>query len=222
MSSNQLNGERPDPQQGSRSVLSEPGAAVQVRKATERDLQEIGALLAQSFFDDPVMRWWISDDLRRQQLLPGLMEFVTAASLAHDSVYTTDDLVSAAVWVPPGKQPSEEEMEQLGPVFEQVAQEYTPGAFKLLTLREQKHPKQDHHYLYILGTRPEFRGKGVGSALPRPFLVTCDQQEIPAYLEATSEDNKRLYLRHGFEVVDEIHLPDGPTMWCMWRNPRRI
>lgn len=39
----------------------------------------------------------------------------------------------------------------------------------------------------------------------------------PVYLEAGSERNKRLYLRHGFEVTGEIHLRDSPPMWCMWR-----
>lgn len=63
-------------------------------------------------------------------------------------------------------------------------------------------------------------GRGVGSALMRPVLETCDRDGVPAYLEATSERNKRLYLRHGFEVTDEIRLPDGPTLWRMWRAPR--
>ena len=43
---------------------------------------------------------------------------------------------------------------------------------------------------------------------------------MPAYLEATSERNKQLYLRHGFEVTGEIKLPDGPRMWPMWRTPK--
>ena len=38
-------------------------------------------------------------------------------------------------------------------------------------------------------------------------------------LEATSERNKQLHLRFGFEVTDEIALPDGPAMWRMWRSP---
>ena len=50
--------------------------------------------------------------------------------------------------------------------------------------------------------------------------LTCDRDRVPAYLEATSERNKQLYLRHGFEVTDEIPLPDGPNMWPMWRSPR--
>jgi hypothetical protein len=52
-----------------------------------------------------------------------------------------------------------------------------------------------------------------------PVLEACDRNRVPAYLEATSERNKQLYLRHGFDVTDEIPLPDGPMMWPMWRSP---
>jgi hypothetical protein len=41
----------------------------------------------------------------------------------------------------------------------------------------------------------------------RPVLEVCDRDWIPAYLEATSEDNSRLYLRNGFEEVGGIELP---------------
>ncbi len=54
----------------------------------------------------------------------------------------------------------------------------------------------------------------------RPVLETCDERGLPAYLEATSERNKQLYQRHGFEVVGEITLRDGPSLWPMWREPR--
>ena len=54
----------------------------------------------------------------------------------------------------------------------------------------------------------------------RPVLEMCDRDAMPAYLEATSERNKHLYLRHGFEVTGEINVPGGPSMWPMWREPK--
>jgi hypothetical protein len=52
------------------------------------------------------------------------------------------------------------------------------------------------------------------------LLERFDRDAMPAYLEATSEANKRLYLRHGFEETGEIKLPNGPSMWPMWRTPK--
>jgi hypothetical protein len=51
-------------------------------------------------------------------------------------------------------------------------------------------------------------------------LERCDDEGIPAYLEATSAGNRDLYLRHGFEVIEEARWPGGgPPLWLMWREP---
>lgn len=50
-------------------------------------------------------------------------------------------------------------------------------------------------------------------------LPRCDATGTPAYLEATSQGNRRLYQRHGFAVAGEITLPRGPALWPMWREP---
>jgi hypothetical protein len=55
-----------------------------------------------------------------------------------------------------------------------------------------------------------------------PMLSRCDEQGLPAYLEASSPRNRALYERHGFEVTEELKLPrSGPPLWLMWREPRR-
>jgi GNAT superfamily N-acetyltransferase len=98
--------------------------------------------------------------------------------------------------------------------------EHSNRLYEILGLMGDKHPVAPHHYLFLLGTRPAAQGRGLGSSLMAPVLQACDRDGVPAYLEATSERNKQLYTRHGFEVTDEIALPDGPTMWPMWRSPR--
>lgn len=191
--------------------------AVQVRKATRDDIAELSQTLASAFFGDPVSVWSIPDPRRRAEILPGAFEAVAAADLAHDEVYTTDDVVAGAVWEPPG---AEGDAEQMATVLEEVAGEYAPRLFELFELLEQTHPQQPHYYLFLLATRPELQCRGIGSALMRSVLEICDRDEIPAYLEATNERNRALYLRHGFEVTGEIRLPDGPSLWPMWRRPR--
>ena len=85
-----------------------------------------------------------------------------------------------------------------------------------------RHPKEPHWYLHFLGTEPARQGRGIGSAVLKPMLDTCDAQGLPAYLEATSERNRSLYMRNGFEDHGEpLRLPDdGPLMFPMWREPR--
>jgi GNAT superfamily N-acetyltransferase len=193
---------------------------ISVCKATTRDLPELSETLSEAFFNDPIFSWWIPEDQRRKEILPDFFRVIGEACLAGDEVYRSADGAAAAVWTPPGGQPTEEEMAELAPHLAEATGEYAGRLFEFLALMDDKHPKAPHFYLFLLGTRPGWQSQGIGSALLRAVLDGCDETATPAYLEASSEGNKRLYLRHGFEVTDELRLRDSPPLWCMWRPPR--
>jgi GNAT superfamily N-acetyltransferase len=66
----------------------------------------------------------------------------------------------------------------------------------------------------------ERQGRGLGSELLAPVLRRCDREGVPAYLEASSVQSKRLYERHGFEARGVLAPAGGPTLWPMWRVTR--
>jgi ribosomal protein S18 acetylase RimI-like enzyme len=172
--------------------------------------------LAAAFFDDPVFSYCYPDDEARRQIMPRWFEIVVETYLAHGAIHTAGDGIAAAVWVPPGV----EDDEQMAAALRDVSGPYAETLHEIFELMEATHPQAPHHYLFLLGTRPEWQSRGIGSALLRGLLEQCDRDATPAYLEATSEGNKALYLRHGFEVTGEIRLAAGPSMWPMWRIPR--
>jgi GNAT superfamily N-acetyltransferase len=191
--------------------------ALRARKAKPTDLPHITETLALAFYDDPVFEWWIGDESRRRELLPGFFGPIAESYLRYDETYSVDEGISAAVWAPPGA----EDDEELPTVVGEAVEEYAERLFEVLELMEENHPTDPHNYLFLLGTRPGWQGRGLGSSLMAPVLEASDRDGVPAYLEATSERNKQLYLRHGFEVTDVLQLPDdGPPMWPMWREPR--
>jgi ribosomal protein S18 acetylase RimI-like enzyme len=96
-----------------------------------------------------------------------------------------------------------------------------PRTFELFDLFDAHHPQDPHYYLQFIGVRPECQGSGIGSALLRAVLYRCDLEGAAAYLEA-DERSKLLYLKHGFEATAELSLPKGPSVWPMWRAPRRV
>jgi ribosomal protein S18 acetylase RimI-like enzyme len=81
------------------------------------------------------------------------------------------------------------------------------------------HPQRPHWYLATIGTDPAAQGQGLGAALLRSGLRRSDEQRLPTYLEASTERNVAYYERFGFDVTKEVRLPDGPTLWAMWRPP---
>jgi predicted N-acetyltransferase YhbS len=79
-----------------------------------------------------------------------------------------------------------------------------------------------HHYLAFLGVAPELQGHGIGSGLLNHHHARLDAQGLPAYLEASTERSRDLYLRHGYTLTGDapLVLPDnGPPIWPMWREP---
>jgi ribosomal protein S18 acetylase RimI-like enzyme len=191
-----------------------------VRKAAAQDLPALVETLSAAFFTDPFMSWWIPDPERRRVLLPACFEIIVDVHHPLDELYTTGPVPAAgAVWAPPGGQPSPEEAEEVIGWLAEAAEETAERALYALERMDEAHPRQPHAYLFLLGTRPAWQGRGLGSMLLREVLQRCDRDRTPAYLEATSPENVRLYRRHGFEVTGEICLPDGPSLWPMWRAP---
>ena len=43
-----------------------------------------------------------------------------------------------------------------------------------------------------MGFEPEWQGRGLSTALLRPVLERCDDEKLPAYLEASSPRNRAL------------------------------
>ena len=91
---------------------------------------------------------------------------------------------------------------------------------ELLNLMKRAHPEEPHWYLATIGSDTGVRGRGFGQALMRSRLRRCDAEYAPAYLESSKPENIPYYQRFGFTVTGEIVLPDGPTLWPMWRAPR--
>jgi ribosomal protein S18 acetylase RimI-like enzyme len=203
--------------------LTGEGVTTVFRRASRADVPAISRTLSRAFFTDPVASWLLPDVSRRHAMLERFFHLaLEKIHLQHQEVYVADDGVAAALWDPPGTwRPSPADLVRVfGGLIPFLGTGLVRG-FRVQTLLERKHPRRRHFYLATLGTDPDHQNHGIGSALLRHVLVRCDAEGIPAYLEASSEDNRRLYLRHGFAISEVIQLPGGgPPMWLMWRDPR--
>jgi ribosomal protein S18 acetylase RimI-like enzyme len=144
--------------------------------------------------------------------------------LLHErEVWTSPGLASAALWAPPGRWRTtpQEDLSLARALLHPRLLARLPLVVRGLLDLERRHPREPPHwYLAFLGTDPQAQGQGLGSAVIGPVLAQCDADGVAAYLESSKERNIAFYARHGFRVSAELHLPRGPTLWAMWRDPR--
>lgn len=176
--------------------------------------------LARAFYDDPVFGWLFPDPRKRLAQSRRYFEGRARILLRQGETYTAEEGLGAAMWARPGewRDPPIEVLRQFAALVPALGRRL-PRSLAGLRDIEERHPRPPHWYLAVLGTEPARQGEGIGSALMRPVLDECDRLEIPAYLETGTESNVRFYSRHGFRVSDRVELPDGPSMWLMWREP---
>lgn len=192
-----------------------------ITSATPADVPTLGTTLASAFHDDPVLAWLVPDADRRQVRLPALFGAFADVYVPQGESYLVGDDAGGALWAPPGGEPvPEHEAEAFGQRLGAILQGDVTRAVELQELFDEHHPQVPHYYLQFVGIVPEHQGRGLGSQLLTTVLAHADATSTPAYLEATSPDNRRLYERHGFDTIGEIILPDGPAVWPMWRDPR--
>jgi GNAT superfamily N-acetyltransferase len=190
-----------------------------VRRSNEADLTAMADALAAAFYDDPVVRWIMPDDARRSADLAGLFAIFGARFQPHGENCVNETATGAALWLPPFATFTPEDDARFAAALMAAAAEDVERLGMFSETMEAAHPIDPHHYLMLLGVAPAQQGTGVGSALLREVLDVADAAGEPAYLEATTERNRGLYERHGFEVTRELRCADCPPVWAMWRDP---
>jgi GNAT superfamily N-acetyltransferase len=188
------------------------------------DYEAAAEALALAFADDPCWAHLLRDDeTRAEKLLAYFTSELETLVPEYREVWITGDGGGAAVWAPPGRWrvPIGLTLREAGRMT-RVFGRRLPLGLRALVRLEGHHPKSpDHWYLHYLGVEPRRQGKGLGGSLVAPVLERCDRERIPAYLEASTDRNRVLYERNGFELTAVFDMPGrgGPPIREMWRDP---
>ena len=205
--------------------MSDARPTIIVRPAADSDRATTANVLAQAFIDDPAMAYLFRNPAERPRRLARFFDLMVriGAEPAHWSLALgpAGTPVAATIWRPPGQwqTPTTTVIRQL-PRLVATFGLALRRALALQNLLEAHHPRTPHWYLQFAGCRPEHHGRGYGGAAIRDRLAVCDAQGLPAALETATPSNIGLYQALGFAVTDTLPIPDGPTFWTMWREPR--
>jgi len=194
-----------------------------VAPAAPSDLQAAAAVLAGAFADDPVTGAVVGGPpgtrlARTKHLFVGLLRPAIADGTVDLARHPGDpDVLGVAIWEAPGAVTSIVRLAGQLPSFVRAC---GPGG--LLRAATTKHaidlhrPRRPHWYLQEIGVAAHARGMGVGGMLLDARLAVVDTQDAPAYLESSTERNRRLYRRHGFVDVAPVRGVTAAPM-AMWR-----
>jgi GNAT superfamily N-acetyltransferase len=200
-----------------------PGTGVRPAQGAE-ELEAAAEALALAFADDPCWSHLLRDDATRaEKLLAYFTSEIETLVPRYREVWVTEDGGGAAIWAPPGRWrvPVGLTMKEAGRMLG-VFGRRLPLGLRTLTRLERHHPRSPGHwYLHYLGVEPRRQGRGLGGALLAPVLELCDRERTPAFLEASTDRNRKLYERNGFELVEVFDMPGrgGPPIREMWRDP---
>jgi hypothetical protein len=136
-------------------------------------------------------------------------------------VWLDDGSDGAALWHRPGAWPSAAHAPLNAIVgYLRIFTRRFMTASRVAETLARAHPHEPHWYLLFVGVVAEAGGSGKGAELLRPALARCDEDGVPAYLEATSEASARLFGRLACQPLEELVLPTDVVVRRMWREPR--
>jgi ribosomal protein S18 acetylase RimI-like enzyme len=181
--------------------------------------EAVVALLVEAFADDAAVRSIYPGEAEYRRHFPGFLLAFGGRAFEAGTVDVAGEH-GAALWFPPGVEPD-------GAAIEAHLVETVPEA-RLAVLAEgmavqgAMHPEAEHWYLPWIGVVPAARGRGLGGAVLAKGLARADAAGMPAYLEATSPRNARLYARHGFAATGTVAVAGYPAIIAMWRPGRGL
>ena len=172
-------------------------------KADKIHKEKVIEILAECFEANKSVNWIVKQDSKRKERIAHLMDYSFEACIDTGQIYLTDDLTGVII--------CNDSTDKL-PILEEA---YLTAQFvikvtgligikKALRREEyikQFHPKDEEFiYLWFMGLKKEAQGRGVGSAMLQEIIDRSNKEQIPIYLETSTDANLPFYGKNGFEI----------------------
>jgi ribosomal protein S18 acetylase RimI-like enzyme len=189
-----------------------------VRRAGRDDIDTVADIITDAFDHLAVIRYLVPDPARRRTVPHDWYRLhIDHAVGGAGQVFLTENATAAAVWFDRTSKPGDPD--GYDNRLAEIAGDDLPRFRHLDAQMDAYHPAGAHWHLLFLAVRPDHQSQGLGSALMDHTHRRLDDEHTPAYLEATSEQNRRLYQRHGYTEMTPPTIPviDGTVLYRMWR-----
>ncbi|MGB6299641.1 MAG: GNAT family N-acetyltransferase [Rivularia sp. (in: cyanobacteria)] len=190
----------------------------------EKLINQATETLVNAFGEDPIFNYLLSHTKDKKDQASRILWSVTLRyAQKYNQIYTTPEMKGIAAWIPPGEYPINFVRILQSGLYKVPFLIGFAGLKKSLPLFSlfEKYHKQDMHkphwYLFALGVSEAYQSQGIGSLLIHPILKKADKENLPCYLETSTEKAVRFYQRNGFEIIRNEEEP--VRFWTMIREP---
>jgi ribosomal protein S18 acetylase RimI-like enzyme len=200
---------------------------VWVRRASADDRARMVHVLARAFRDNPAMESVLRRSSEgRERMLRGIFPRVVDAYLKRGVCWGAEiggALQAAMLTLPPGCYPLPLRFD-LGVGLRMLCDSVgaTVRFAKVDAMMRKRHIAHEHHYLFMIGTDPDYQGRGLGGALLRELNARAQESGHPCYLETDKPSSVSLYERNGYVVTSQEQAPLEPAPFTMWYMERPL
>ncbi|KAI1314039.1 hypothetical protein F5Y03DRAFT_335956 [Xylaria venustula] len=202
------------------SVSREP----QINRGSKEFIPNAIPVLTRAFRNDPIFNYFmgaLSEEERKEYLPKFLATLLKASVLNKGFILELSSWGCCAVMLPPGKKPDNPRtLFQAG--LPAAVLQLKPTGIKRILLEHATAVKRakkkaftakemsEYWYLFIIGTDTDRQRQGLGGILLEYMKShALSHGRRPLWLEASNQNARKLYAKHGFEEVEEITLGIG-------------
>lgn len=186
-----------------------------VRTLSTADLDRASQILGEAFADYPWTNWCVAEDAHLARISSLQRVYLEHMALPHGSAYIDTTGHGVIAFLPPDTPAPTAE------VSARIAELHGDRLDRLMAAEERMStlPVPDGAWLLAtIGTTPQSRGTGLGTALMKHGLTELDRAGHACWLDTSTERNLPLYQRFGFAVVEHITLDGSVSVWRMHRR----
>ncbi len=194
-----------------------------MRHVVASDLKRCVDTFVEAYLDDPYYRWLLplEGDEYREALGAWFARYVEKYQ-RFGHFYRSDDFKAATAWVPPDVPLNTpggwEEGRQL--LASLTNEDHAKKTYDSIAARQRSRPGGASWQLIYLAVAPSMRGGDHGRIALAHMVEMCDEQGFAIYCGSANDANAALLEPFAFRRLDQIQIPDGPTLQPMYRDAR--
>jgi len=180
-----------------------------MKQAKRSDKQLVTSILAGAFNDNKSVNYIVQQDGKRQQRIRLLMDYSFEVCYLFGKVYLSDDDKACALVLYPHKKKFSfySAWLDLKLALQVIGISRIASVLKREQLVKAQHPQTTFTYLWFIGVEPGFTGKGLGTKMLKHIMEESRGNQLPVYLETSTEKNFGWYEKLGFEAYHEFTEP---------------